>query len=285
MNDLERAAALAVDQIEKLEAGWSGYAEKAQDVTRKLGLLTDSIGKLAGVLPDPRGSGPIQDLRHSKKALADEVRRLQTVIESREKELNKLERDRETLWTERSAEFQARVEKWEATSGSRELAAAQGVTKVKIDVGGKVFSVSMDTLLREKGSFFDAMVSSAWASSPGDDGTYFLDRDPFAYAVIFNYLRDGDDALERLHQRPLLAKAVRKEADFLGMDKLLSKIPTEIGKFPNASTASCPKHGHSSSYKAHWKEDQGAYVCSTCHSAFTFISKSFGIYNHPLPGN
>ncbi|KAF0687058.1 Aste57867_21139 [Aphanomyces stellatus] len=68
---------------------------------------------------------------------------------------------------------------------------------VSLNVGGRVFQTSRATLLRQEGSYFDAMLSSGqW--QPDAQGAYFIDLDPTHFARVLNYLRFGDLALDGL---------------------------------------------------------------------------------------
>lgn len=60
--------------------------------------------------------------------------------------------------------------------------------KVEFNVGGRLFAVSKATLLKEKGTYFHALLcGGSW--KPGDDGAYFIDRDPNSFERILSSLR------------------------------------------------------------------------------------------------
>ena len=49
--------------------------------------------------------------------------------------------------------------------------------KVKLDVGGEIFSASVETLTREKNTFFTALFSKQWElECDPDDKSIFIDR-------------------------------------------------------------------------------------------------------------
>lgn len=49
--------------------------------------------------------------------------------------------------------------------------------KIKLNVGGKIFTTSKTTLLSVPGSYFHALLSSGkWL--PDEDNEYFIDRSP-----------------------------------------------------------------------------------------------------------
>jgi hypothetical protein len=275
MNALEEAAGTSVATIEHLEKGWAGYASNAGDVVVKLQLLTKSLSNLALVLPDPKAPGPITDLRYSRGRLVEEISKLKSSLAERGKDLKKHQDELERDWEERKKNLATKEAEWEASKDVRNLVVVQTGTKVKLDVGGRIFSVSVGTLLKCKDSFFSALFGHGWASPPGSDGTYFLDRDPTAYQTIFNYLRDGDSALENLGLKPGLRDTVRKEAEFLSMEDLAGKMGGESGKWEQKGSVVCPGTPmHYSQHFAHWDSDFGAYRCTSCKITFVFTASS-----------
>jgi hypothetical protein len=63
--------------------------------------------------------------------------------------------------------------------------------KITLDVGGRVFSTSKETLMRFEGSYFYEMLNSG-NFLPGPDGSYFIDRDPTHFGLIMLFLRTGE---------------------------------------------------------------------------------------------
>ncbi|EFC46678.1 predicted protein [Naegleria gruberi] len=90
--------------------------------------------------------------------------------------------------------------------------------KVILNIGGKTFASTKDTLLSKKDSFFYAMLSSGnWL--PDQDGTYFIDRDPKYFRYLLNYLRTGERPdLSELSKVKL--KELQKEANFYCLDDM-----------------------------------------------------------------
>ena len=62
--------------------------------------------------------------------------------------------------------------------------------RIKLDVGGREFQTTVQTLTSEPGSMLEAMFSGRFAVQREEDQTVFLDRDPTYFATILNYLRD-----------------------------------------------------------------------------------------------
>eukprot|EP01006_Ploeotia_vitrea_P053589 TRINITY_DN67802_c3_g1_i5.p1 TRINITY_DN67802_c3_g1~~TRINITY_DN67802_c3_g1_i5.p1 ORF type:complete len:325 (+),score=33.72 TRINITY_DN67802_c3_g1_i5:64-1038(+) len=63
--------------------------------------------------------------------------------------------------------------------------------KISLDIGGTTFNTTEGTLLREKDSFFSAMLRSGQFQPDESTGQYFIDRSPQMFGVILDYLRDG----------------------------------------------------------------------------------------------
>ena len=63
--------------------------------------------------------------------------------------------------------------------------------KVKLDVGGTIFTTSIQTLQRDPNSFLAAMFSGRHELEPEPDGSYFIDRDGTFFRFIVNFLREG----------------------------------------------------------------------------------------------
>ncbi|CAF0961162.1 unnamed protein product [Rotaria sordida] len=79
--------------------------------------------------------------------------------------------------------------------------------KILLDVGGEKFSTSVETLIREKNSFFTALFSKQWhLERDSNDKSIFIDRDGKLFNYILAYLRTNkissdvwnNDSLRRL---------------------------------------------------------------------------------------
>jgi len=92
--------------------------------------------------------------------------------------------------------------------------------KVKLDVGGKVFSCSLNTLIKEEPSYFSAMFSGRYKlEKDEEDGSYFIDRNPTYFEIILDYLRTG---------KLRFAKFSPEEIDELTEEAEFYQIPTLI---------------------------------------------------------
>ena len=63
--------------------------------------------------------------------------------------------------------------------------------RIKLDVGGTLFTASRASLCRVSGSMLESMFSGRHALTATDDSSYFIDRDGTHFRYILNYLRTG----------------------------------------------------------------------------------------------
>jgi hypothetical protein len=98
--------------------------------------------------------------------------------------------------------------------------------KVILDVGGDRYATSVDTLTREKNSFFTAMFSRQWEleRDPRDD-SIFIDRDGKLFAHILAYLRTDSVPSEVMTNESLRQKLIL-EANYFHLHNLI-EILTE----------------------------------------------------------
>jgi len=112
----------------------------------------------------------------------DTITKLQRqLVEAIEAEKQKLEDERK--------EFETEKEEWSAVENK--LKSSQTSSRVKLDVGGKVFSTSLSTVTNGKSGYFSAMFSGRWQVAY-QEGEIFIDRDPLGFPHILNLLRGED---------------------------------------------------------------------------------------------
>ncbi len=98
---------------------------------------------------------------------------------------------------------------------------------IKFNARGHLFTSLKQNLLQRacpKSPYFEAMLSGKFAMvvSP-EDGAVFLDRNPDAFKVVWNYLLDEPLSFERYSHGEL--QAIRVEADYFQVDGLVSLLP------------------------------------------------------------
>lgn len=95
---------------------------------------------------------------------------------------------------------------------------------VKLNVGGKFFQTSKSTLTKYDG-MFRAMFETSIPLATDDTGAVFIDRDPFHFRYILNYMRDGfvefPDSTKEIRE-------IQNEAQHYLLDGLVALCLTEI---------------------------------------------------------
>ncbi|XP_069500869.1 BTB/POZ domain-containing protein KCTD11 [Ambystoma mexicanum] len=92
---------------------------------------------------------------------------------------------------------------------------------VTLNVGGKRYSTTLETLTRFPDSMLGAMFLRPWPSRKDADGAFFIDRDGKVFRHVLNFLRfDRLDLPEGYRELALL----EREADFYQIRPLLEEI-------------------------------------------------------------
>lgn len=103
---------------------------------------------------------------------------------------NDLERERAAF----AAHMHAAKEEFAATRALATSINHAAAGRVKLNVGGVRYDVAVDTLCKERGSFFSRLLEGHFKLvADADTGYIFIDRDGAPYAYIFNWLRDSPD--------------------------------------------------------------------------------------------
>lgn len=96
--------------------------------------------------------------------------------------------------------------------------------RIKLDVGGKIFTTSLSTLTKDPDSMLAAMFSGRHEIVKERDGCVFIDRDGTNFRFILNYLRDGMQALTALPKSRQSLRELRNEAVYYQLFGLVQKI-------------------------------------------------------------
>ncbi|KAI8821009.1 uncharacterized protein EV422DRAFT_49290 [Fimicolochytrium jonesii] len=162
------------------------------------------------------------------------------------------------------------------------MLSTQAMKKVKFDAGGKVFSISLDTLLAAKGSMFEALFREHWGPQAGDDGTIFIDRTPEPYDFIFDYLRarvSGEGI--NLPTDEMAVAALKKEAEFLCFTDLIEDLKKNPPPYLSGNDKSssmgrrrqkihCPTCHNNEYYQplVTWNAKKRFYQCYSCGAGY-----------------
>ncbi|KAJ8257073.1 hypothetical protein COCON_G00192250 [Conger conger] len=90
---------------------------------------------------------------------------------------------------------------------------------IHLNVGGKRFSTSRQTLTWVPDSFFSSLLSGRISTLKDETGAIFIDRDPSLFTPILNFLRTKE-----LHPRSVNVHLLMHEAEFYGIAPLVRKL-------------------------------------------------------------
>jgi len=105
---------------------------------------------------------------------------------------------------------------------------------IHLNIGGRRFSTSKETLLRDPNCMLAAMFSGRHRCDKQPDGTYFIDRDGTYFSYILNYLRDGEVDLPDDQQA---CKALLREARFYNLSSLERAVESKLNSQKELFTA------------------------------------------------
>ena len=153
-----------------------------------------------------------EELTHTQ-VLADVEKQIKAVC-------NQLQRQASRLREEQKA----------CDSISKRMESMQLSTKVKLNVGGILFTTTVQTLTKDPDSMLAAMFSGRFPMKPAKDGTFFIDRDGTYFRYILNYLRDGKLSLP---EGATFFEEIEAEAEFYQIQGILD----ELGKPRSAKSS------------------------------------------------
>jgi len=123
----------------------------------------------------------------------------------------------------------ARQEKETIEEITKTLNEVHFASTIKLNVGGKIYKTTLDTLKKDPDSMLCAMFSGRFELKVDeDDGAYFIDRDGELFRYILNYLRNGELLCpdDKTIQKELL-----KEALFYQIQGIIDQLQGYISPF------------------------------------------------------
>ncbi|XP_071886069.1 LOW QUALITY PROTEIN: SH3KBP1-binding protein 1 [Anas platyrhynchos] len=99
------------------------------------------------------------------------------------------------------------------------MAGPGGAEVVELNVGGRRFSTSRQTLTWIPDSFFSSLLSGRISTLRDETGAIFIDRDPTVFAPILNFLRTKE-----LDPRGVATPLLLHEAQFYGITPLVRRL-------------------------------------------------------------
>ena len=104
---------------------------------------------------------------------------------------------------------------------SRKLENVIFSSTVKLNVGGHLFTTSVQTLTKDPNSMLAALFSGKFEMKPSEEDTFFIDRDGTHFRFILNYLRSGELVLP---EGATCHKELEAEAKFYQIQGILNQI-------------------------------------------------------------
>ena len=114
-----------------------------------------------------------------------------------------------------------RQEQESIDSMSKKLEHVHFSSTVKLNVGGKHFATSVQTLRKDPNSMLAAMFSGKFDMKPSEDGSFFIDRDGTHFRFILNYLRTGKLTLP---EGATFLKELEEEAEFYQIQGIIDAL-------------------------------------------------------------
>jgi hypothetical protein len=114
--------------------------------------------------------------------------------------------------------------------------------KIKIDVGGTIFSTSLATLQRDPNTLLAAMFSGRHEIElDEEDNSYFIDRDGTFFRFILNFLRDGYVEQGVLPNDSNVLREILREAKHYQVAELVSFLEEQLQRSPSAQSTGSAK--------------------------------------------
>ena len=111
--------------------------------------------------------------------------------------------------------------------------------KIKLDIGGTIFTTSLTTLQRDPNSLLAAMFSGRHELEPdADDNSYFIDRDGTFFRFILNFLRDGYIDQGTCPSDQNVLREILREARHYQVAGLISFLEEQLQRSPTGSAKS-----------------------------------------------
>ncbi|KAI1710742.1 BTB/POZ domain-containing protein [Ditylenchus destructor] len=101
---------------------------------------------------------------------------------------------------------------------------------IRLNVGGKIFQTTKDTLSRHPDTFLARLANGDLPSDKDDTGAILIDRSYEHFDTILNFFRSGVVNLDRNEKA---MKELLSEADFYNIQPLVDQIRKAMGTGPN----------------------------------------------------
>lgn len=118
-------------------------------------------------------------------------------------------------------DFQEQKQKFDEELKQMETLHTIQENKIKLDIGGQIYTTSLQTLKRDADSMLAAMFSGRYELKKEADNSYFIDRDGTYFRYILNFLRDGYIDEGTLPNETNVVKELLREAKYYKLGSLV----------------------------------------------------------------
>ncbi|KAK3577459.1 hypothetical protein CHS0354_032310 [Potamilus streckersoni] len=173
----------------------------------------------------------VSEERVALETLKKEIEQKARELEKEEKEIRhkqlQLKKDQEKFDMQTKKEQDEIARRWQQLRDEitrmEEMHESQ-MGRIKLDVGGSIYTTSRLTLTKEADSMLAAMFSGRHEIIEETDGSVFIDRDGKHFRYILNYLRDGGINIDTLPRNRQVLKEIRHEAIYYQLHGLVQQI-------------------------------------------------------------
>ena len=164
------------------------------------------------------------DIQKEKDSLQQEMRMENEVLQRKKDRVQqRIQKERATLQDEKDKHQQEKTKLQEEIRRMSEVNKIQE-SRIKLDVGGHVYTTSMLTLTKDQESMLALMFSGRHYVKKEEDGSYFIDRDGTHFRHILNYLRDGFCDEETLPTDRGIQTELLTEAEYYQLSGLVALL-------------------------------------------------------------
>jgi hypothetical protein len=144
---------------------------------------------------------------------------------------NAVQKAQKALQSEREA-FDSERTVWEQTVKKMNQTAVGN--RITLDIGGTKFATSKNTLLAFPNSYLAVMFSGVRDIKAEEDGSFFIDRDPYVFRHILNFMRGHNFNLDRLTSQE--CEALEEDAEFYQVQPLIELLKKHLTRYPTISS-------------------------------------------------
>ncbi|KAJ3272781.1 BTB/POZ domain-containing protein kctd6 [Borealophlyctis nickersoniae] len=257
-NTVAQSNAVETEALTTLQNTIDDLKKTAAQIECLLGMTTKALAACVARVDAAKGGTEtyMKSITTAAQTIADTASRERKRIESIKAEMDD---ERKTM----ALDHQQAMNAFMAGKRVSEAVAGDQKKKVKLDIGGQIFSISLSTLLSAKEGFFNSLFREEWNVQPGEDGTIFIDRDPTVYRYIFNYLREGSAFL--VPDDTFTLNCVKHEAAFLGLDGLEKVVDGKLATLAaNLAAKAAEEDRKRFGFAGPGKFDLSVYITTGC---------------------